>query len=133
MKERIRQLMEQLNLNQQEFSKKIRVSSASISNILAGRSNPTHNHVMAIHAALPEVNVSLRQPCVMIGSSRIKHLYTSPHPLAQLQRLTDDHTDMILLMSLIKRAIAGDNLCLDVISQLTSYSTHFLSSRTTPS
>lgn len=58
MKERIRQLMEQLNLNQQEFSKKIRVSSASISNILAGRSNPTHNHVMAIHAALPEVNVN---------------------------------------------------------------------------
>lgn len=58
MKERIRQLMEQLNLNQQEFSKKIRISSASISNILAGRSNPTHNHVMAIHAALPEVNVN---------------------------------------------------------------------------
>ena len=58
MKERIRQLMEQLNLNQQEFSKKIRISSASISNILAGRSNPTHNHVKAIHAALPEVNVN---------------------------------------------------------------------------
>lgn len=58
MKDRIRLLMEQTKLSQQDFAMKLGISPASLSGIFTGRTNPTNNHVNAIHRAFPEVNVS---------------------------------------------------------------------------
>lgn len=58
MKERIRTVMDYAKLSQQDFAAKLGISAASLSGIFTGRSNPTNNHVMAIHHAFPEINVS---------------------------------------------------------------------------
>lgn len=58
MKERIRQIMEKAALSQQDFSARLGISPASLSSIFTGRTNPTNNHVQAIHRAFPEINVS---------------------------------------------------------------------------
>lgn len=58
MKDRIRQLMEDQNLSQQEFAQRLNLSAASLSSIFTGRTNPTNKHVLAIHHAFPEVNVN---------------------------------------------------------------------------
>lgn len=57
MKDRIKQIMDSLKLSQQDFAAKLGISPASLSNIFNGRSNPTNNHVQAIHRAFPEINV----------------------------------------------------------------------------
>lgn len=56
MKDRIKQIMDSLQLTQQDFANKLGISPASLSNIFNGRSNPTNNHVQAIHRAFPEIN-----------------------------------------------------------------------------
>ena len=58
MKERILQIMRQEHMTQQEFAKAIEVSPASLSNIFNGKTNPTNNHVSAIHRRFPNVNVN---------------------------------------------------------------------------
>ena len=58
MKERIRCIMEYVQLSQQDFATKLNISPASLSSIFTGRTNPTNNHVMAIHKAFPDVNIS---------------------------------------------------------------------------
>ena len=58
MKDRIKQLMEDQNLSQQEFAQRLNLSAASLSSIFTGRTNPTNKHVLAIHHAFPEVNVN---------------------------------------------------------------------------
>lgn len=58
MKERIRLIQEQLGLSQIEFANKLGISPASLSSIYTGRTNPTNNHVMAIHKAFPQINVN---------------------------------------------------------------------------
>lgn len=58
MKDRIRQLMDDHNLSQQEFAQRLNLSAASLSSIFTGRTNPTNKHVLAIHNAFPEVNVN---------------------------------------------------------------------------
>lgn len=58
MRERIRQVMDSMGLSQQEFAQKLGMSPASLSNIFNGRSNPTNNHVQAIHRAFPNINTS---------------------------------------------------------------------------
>ena len=58
MKDRIRQLMDDHNLSQQEFAQRLNLSAASLSSIFTGRTNPTNKHVLAIHHAFPEVNVN---------------------------------------------------------------------------
>lgn len=58
MKERIRQVMERTGLTQQDFANQLGISPASLSNIFVGRTNPTNNHVQAIHRAFPDINVS---------------------------------------------------------------------------
>lgn len=58
MKERIRAVMEYAGMTQQEFAARLGISPASLSSIFTGRTNPTNNHVMAIHHAFPEINVS---------------------------------------------------------------------------
>ena len=51
MKDRIRQLMDDQNLSQQEFAQRLNLSAASLSSIFTGRTNPTNKHVLAIHHA----------------------------------------------------------------------------------
>ena len=58
MKDRIRQIMEHLGLSQQDFAGKLGISPASLSSIFTGRTNPTNNHVMAIHQAFPDISVN---------------------------------------------------------------------------
>lgn len=58
MKERIRQIMEHEKMSQQEFAAKLEISPASLSSIFTGRTNPTNNHVQAIHRAFPSINVN---------------------------------------------------------------------------
>ena len=58
MEDRIKQIMEYLNLSQQEFAQKLELSPASLSNIFNGRSKPTNNHVQAIHRAFPSINTN---------------------------------------------------------------------------
>lgn len=58
MKDRILQIMRKENMSQQEFAKAIEVSPASLSNIFNGRTNPTNNHVSAIHHHFPDININ---------------------------------------------------------------------------
>lgn len=58
MKDRIKLIMEKAGLSQQEFAAKLGISAASLSSIFTGRTNPTNNHVMAIHKAFPQINVN---------------------------------------------------------------------------
>ena len=57
MKDRIYQVMSRAGLSQKEFANRLGLAQASISGIFTGRSNPTNNHVQAIHRAFPEVSV----------------------------------------------------------------------------
>lgn len=58
MKERIRLIMEKAKMSQQDFAAKLGISPASLSSIFTGRTNPTNNHVQAIHRVFPEINVN---------------------------------------------------------------------------
>lgn len=58
MKDRIRTIMEQAKLSQQDFAARLGISPASLSSIFTGRTNPTNNHVMAVHRAFPQINVN---------------------------------------------------------------------------
>lgn len=58
MKERIRRVMEYAQLSQQDFAIRLDISPASLSSIFTGRTNPTNNHVMAIHRAFPDININ---------------------------------------------------------------------------
>ena len=55
MKERIKQLMEAQHMNQQTFSKMTGISTASLSSIFNGRTNPTLMHVDAIRNKFPKI------------------------------------------------------------------------------
>lgn len=58
MKDRIRAIMEMYNMTQQTFAQKLNLSPAAISSIFTGRTNPTNNHIQAIHKAFPEVSTN---------------------------------------------------------------------------
>ncbi len=57
MKERIRKIMESLNMTQQSFSEFLGISSATLSGIFTGRTKPTHGITDAIHKKLPHINM----------------------------------------------------------------------------
>lgn len=58
MKDRIRKVMEWARLSQQDFASRLEISPASLSSIFNGRTNPTNNHVMAIHRAFPQIDIN---------------------------------------------------------------------------
>lgn len=58
MTDRIQTVMKTTKMSQQDFAKKLGISPASLSSILNNRTNPTANHVRAIHAAFPNINVA---------------------------------------------------------------------------
>ncbi len=45
-------------MSQQDFAAKLAISPASLSSIYTGRTNPTNNHVQAVHRAFPDVNIN---------------------------------------------------------------------------
>lgn len=45
-------------MSQQDFANKLGISPASLSSIYTGRTNPTNNHVQAVHRAFPDVNIN---------------------------------------------------------------------------
>ena len=49
--------MNAMGLSQQEFAQRLGISTASISSIFNGRTNPTNNHVMAIHRVFPQIRI----------------------------------------------------------------------------
>ncbi len=57
MKDRIKQLMEDQNLTQQTFAQMIGSSTATLSNIFNGKTNPSLSIVDGIHKSFPQVNV----------------------------------------------------------------------------
>ncbi len=58
MKDRILQIMKQENMTQQEFAQALNVSPSSLSSIFNGRTNPTSNHVQAIHRRFPTIRIN---------------------------------------------------------------------------
>ena len=50
--------MEQTGMSQQDFANRLGISPASLSSIFTGRTNPTNNHVIAIHKAFPDININ---------------------------------------------------------------------------
>lgn len=56
MNNRIKQILDYTGMNQNEFADRIAVSSATLSNILKGKSNATLPIVMSIRASFPELN-----------------------------------------------------------------------------
>lgn len=47
-----------MGMTQLEFANRIGVSPASLSSIFTGRTNPTNNHVSAVHRAFPDININ---------------------------------------------------------------------------
>ena len=45
-------------MTQQEFATTLELSPSSLSSIFNGRTNPTNNHVLAIHKRFPNINVN---------------------------------------------------------------------------
>ncbi len=45
-------------MTQQEFASVLEISPASLSSIFNGRTNPTNNHVQAIHRCFPSISVN---------------------------------------------------------------------------
>lgn len=57
MKDRIRQLMNAQNMNQQTFAEALDISPASLSSIFNDRTKPTLNHIDAIKKKFPTINL----------------------------------------------------------------------------
>lgn len=77
MKDRIRAIMEMYDMTQQNFAQKLGLSPAAISSIFTGRTNPTNNHIQAIHKAFPEVSTNW----VLFGEGE---MLTGSHPSASV-------------------------------------------------
>ena len=58
MKNRIRELMEMDGLNATEFSKKVKINSSVVSNILNAKNQPSFDVIQKIIAAYPEVDIA---------------------------------------------------------------------------
>lgn len=58
MKDRIMQIMEKEGMTQQEFATALEISPSSLSSIFNGRTNPTNNHVQAVHRRFPKISIN---------------------------------------------------------------------------
>ncbi len=67
LKDRIRELMNEKKLTQQEFAELLHISPASLSGMFNDRSKPTLNHVNAIMKCFP----SLNPKCLICGEGKM--------------------------------------------------------------
>lgn len=81
MKDRILHIMRKENMSQQDFARALEVSPATLSNIFNGKTNPTNNHVTAIHRRFPDISVNW----VMFGEGE---MYTSKEECTQIDENT---------------------------------------------
>lgn len=58
MEERIRQVMEYMQMKQKAFAAKIGISEASLSGVFNGRTRANNRHVEGIHNAFPQINLN---------------------------------------------------------------------------
>ena len=58
IRDRLKMLQEAKKMTQKEFAKLLGIAEGSLSGIYLGRTNPTNNHTMAVHRALPDVNIN---------------------------------------------------------------------------
>ncbi len=58
MEERIRQVMEYMQMKQKDFAAKIGISEASLSGVFNGRTKANNRHVEGIHKAFPQINLN---------------------------------------------------------------------------
>ena len=56
MKERLKQVMRELNMTSNDFAEKIGVKAASISHVLNGRNSPSSVFIEKLFNAIPELN-----------------------------------------------------------------------------
>lgn len=57
MKDRIRQLMDEVEMNQKDFSVVTGISQSTLSSIFSGRTSATLNHALALHSNFPRVRM----------------------------------------------------------------------------
>ena len=57
-KDRILEIMNDFQMSQKEFAARIKISEASLSSILNGRTNLSTKHVKALHRAFPQVSTN---------------------------------------------------------------------------
>lgn len=58
MKDRIRQIQTQMNFSQVQFSSETGISTATLSGIYTGRTQPTNAIISRIHTRFPEISIS---------------------------------------------------------------------------
>lgn len=83
MKDRIKQLMESQHMNQLLFSQYIGISSASLSSIFNGRTNPSLKTVDAIRKRFPNLNIDW----LMFGEGQMFWMESQAKALLLLHRL----------------------------------------------
>lgn len=86
MKDRIKQLMDQQQMTQQEFAKFLDISPASLSNIFGGRTKPTLNIIEAIKQKIPDINLDW----LMFGSGEMLVDATFPNRTSSESQATEE-------------------------------------------
>ena len=89
MKDRILQIMKKEGMTQQEFASALEISPASLSSIFNGRTNPTNNHVQAVHRCFPKISISW----LMFGEG---DMYTEGQPEAQTAPSSSSSSEGVL-------------------------------------
>lgn len=117
MKDRIRFIMNEKKMSQQDFASTLNISPASLSSIYNGRTNPTNNHVNAIHLAFPEININwlMFGEGEMYGTEDIKDEkvdsslsedFTTPDIHSSTENETVDSKEQMLSMTQVKHMLA---------------------------
>ena len=94
MKERIRCIMEYVQLTQQDFAAKLNISPASLSGIFTGRTNPTNNHVMGYE---------LKQLPIVHASAKDREYITQL--VEEIVRCAKNNEDYVQLMDAVNKKI----------------------------
>ena len=74
MKDRIRQIMESLQMTQSEFADYIGLAPATLSSIFNGRTRPTLNVVEALKKKIPDINIDW----LLMGFGEMYHHHSTP-------------------------------------------------------
>ncbi len=90
MEERIRQVMEYMQMKQKDFAAKIGISEASLSGVFNGRTRANNRHVEGIHKAFPQINLNW----LMFGTGEMlsTHQIEQSPTLAESTEKNEDST-----------------------------------------